>query len=691
MVGSHVAKLSAGASPGLDGIPIPFLKYACLPLERGRRVDYINVLVPLIARMFRVFLSKARIPKVWKVAKLSPLHKKGAMSNPGNYRMIAVSGVMYRIYANVLKDLVTDWCVQRRKVPDTQFGFYPGRSTLHPLFILRHLKHAAKKLKPQQSPRLHAAFIDFSQAYDTVPRLQLWDHLQRIAMPALLLHAIKEMYQDDEYILMDGDKRARVHPTNGVKQGCPLSPLLFSLYINDMGRHISEGIKGALIGDGVNGVPYMLYADDLSLTTNDPGEMQVMLNRLWAYAAKKGLTVNTSKSEVVHFNSRPCSSLPTFMYGDVALPEKEQFKYLGMLVDKHMNLKVSEEFAVRPYMAAQQRIKKFVHEHGLRNKPHALIWLSKVYGIPAGMYACQVWGTEYLREGSEFKSQLQKRQLCSLRRFLGVKSSATNWPVLRECGQEPLQFYWFRATVKFFNSMLDSNSETLQRVLKADLHLATREESCWSAHVSTAFNGMRHEDMFKQKMLSASKIPMQDFLGDLRYRQQKIWREADAMSPRGVNRKAVTYHHWCGRPLNQTARTPFCVPTYLFKDLDKGVMRNVSRFRLRAHCLKVESCKWLGGSNICDKCECAEVQDEKHVLFYCNCLEMCELRRKYKDLFIDLFKPLHIFAQLPNTDFIPFLASYHVLTDPEINTFLNQDSYRFSKFLSELVSIFDAG
>eukprot|EP00983_Pelagomonas_calceolata_P010173 331176-Pelagomonas_calceolata.AAC.1 len=70
-----------------------------------------------------------------------------------------------------------------------------------------------------------------------------------------------------------------------------------------------------------------------------------------------------------------------------------------------MNLKVSEEHAVRPYMAAQQRIKEFVHEHYLRNRPRALIWLSKVYGIPAGMYACQVRGTEHLREGSEFKNQ----------------------------------------------------------------------------------------------------------------------------------------------------------------------------------------------------------------------------------------------------------------------------------------------
>eukprot|EP00983_Pelagomonas_calceolata_P067917 1149681-Pelagomonas_calceolata.AAC.2 len=84
-------------------------------------------------------------------------------------------------------------------------------------------------------------------------------------MPAPLLWAIKEIHPDDDYILIDGDKRARVHPTNEVRQGCPLSPLLFTsmtwaeifpIYINDMG---SEGIRGAMTGGKVHGVSYMLY------------------------------------------------------------------------------------------------------------------------------------------------------------------------------------------------------------------------------------------------------------------------------------------------------------------------------------------------------------------------------------------------------------------------------------------------
>ena len=63
---------------------------------------------------------------------------------------------------------------------------------------------------------------------------------------------------------------------------------------------------------------------------------------------------------------------------------------------------------------------------------------------------------------------------------------------------------------------------------------------------------------------------------------------------------------------------------------------------------------------------------------------------RYKDFFEVMFKILHAFAP-SSSEFIPFLACHHSITDFEINAFLNQDSYRLLKFVSDLVSTLDTG
>ena len=77
----------------------------------------------------------------------------------------------------------------------------------------------------------------------------------------------------------------------------------------------------------------------------------------------------------------------------------------------------------------------------------------------------------FLQAGREFSSPLSTLHLHFLKGTLGVKQSTTNWAVLQECGHEPLQFYWFPSAVKLFNSMLNTNSVTLRRVVQADLNL----------------------------------------------------------------------------------------------------------------------------------------------------------------------------------------------------------------------------
>jgi len=105
------------------------------------------VLVPHIAALFKLLIAKADIPTSWKEGKLTPIHIKWPLTQPGNYRMIVISGTLYRLYANLLHSMIQDWCIQHNKIPDTQYIYYPGGSNLQPLFILRHLKHAAQKCK----------------------------------------------------------------------------------------------------------------------------------------------------------------------------------------------------------------------------------------------------------------------------------------------------------------------------------------------------------------------------------------------------------------------------------------------------------------------------------------------------------------------------------------------------------------
>jgi hypothetical protein len=681
LVAAQIGKMNGRASPGFDCVAAPFIKYATVVRPRviGRGTERVNVLVPYIARLFKLLYDKARIPECWKQAKLTPLYKKGPLLEPNSYRMLAVSGTMYRLYANVIRSVVTDWCVASNKIPDTQFGFYPGRNTLQPIYILRHLQHAASTLKPGRSSRLHTAFIDFRQAYDTIPRQALWQHLQRTCMPTPFLSIIKNMYDADEYILKDGEKTARVKPDRGVKQGCPLSPLLFSLYVNDIDE-IAERVQGAVTGTAGFHVTHMLYADDLTLLANDPHALQAMLNRLHAYAQRKHLIINTAKSEVVHFNSSG-SDLPVFRVGGVPLAHKESVKYLGMMFHKRMSMTKSSEHAAGPFMASAFRVRQFVREHSLANRPYVSLWLGKTYVVPAGMYAGQVWGTGFIKAGKEFASDLQVRHMSFLKGTLGVKRTTTNWAVLRECGHEPLQFYWFRSIVKMYNSMLGSNSETLRRVLKADLNIQSREPSCWTAQVLDAFQGLRRCDSFVQAVRQGSPIRIQEFTDDLRHRLRAVWRDVEGVNPRETYNKLASYQSLFAVPFHHNERAPACLPRHMHLDLPQHVVRNVSRFRLRAHKLKVETATWdTRNSLMCDRCSCDEIQDEAHALLMCRDTDVCTLRRKYAPLFDCL-----------SANFSLEQPYFHQVSAQVVRDFLLQHNNKLYFFISQLMDIMMAG
>ncbi|KAJ9512665.1 hypothetical protein QJQ45_018819, partial [Haematococcus lacustris] len=176
IVQAQLRELNNDTAPGLDGVPAPFIKHA-RTVEEGVTT---YLLLPLLATWFHSMMRTGCIPAAWKVARISPLFKDTDPTDPNKYRMLAVSSVLYRLYANVLRHVLTAWCMTHKVLPAEQFGFIPGRSTMQPTFILRHLVHAQKASADAKHRKLYTAFIDFKQAYDHIPRQQLWEHLRRL-------------------------------------------------------------------------------------------------------------------------------------------------------------------------------------------------------------------------------------------------------------------------------------------------------------------------------------------------------------------------------------------------------------------------------------------------------------------------------------------------------------------------------
>ena len=108
-----------------------------------------------------------------------------------------------------------------------------------------------------------------------------------------------------------------------------------------------------------------------------------------------------------------------------------------------------------------------------------------------------------------------------------MSKGCSNWAVLREAGQLPLQFYWFRAVMRFWNDMVGSNSSVLKNVMKADVQLSRGDQTrphgrgrqackrCWSYEVKQALNGIANCEQYQACIDRKEIVNLRDFQKDL--------------------------------------------------------------------------------------------------------------------------------------------------------------------------------
>ena len=252
-------KLHSGRAPGPDGLRAEFLKQAFVmeTVDDGPPVKR-HVLLPVLFDLYQALFSSGEFVRKWSMATLSPIFKKGDAANLDNYRAIAVGSVLGKLYAVILDTRLSVCAEKNGWRAEGQAGFRAGKSTVDHVFVLRHLIESTQKSRKV----LYCCFVDFRKAFDRVRRDYLIQRLAELGVHGRMLQAIIQMYWSVPLVpKLHGTVGDAIPSTCGVKQGDPLSPLLFGLFIDEFESWLRQRLPNVGVQMGRKLVQMLLYAD----------------------------------------------------------------------------------------------------------------------------------------------------------------------------------------------------------------------------------------------------------------------------------------------------------------------------------------------------------------------------------------------------------------------------------------------
>ena len=188
----------------------------------------------IVAPFLQVFIDfsfKNRIfPDNCKTAKIFPLHKKGDVKNPSNFRPISILSCFSKIYEQVLHNRLVKFLGKHNVITPTQYGFQKGISTTHA--ILDIVTNAFDNIHRKKFSGL--IFLDLQKAFDTVNHSILLSKLDHYGIRGPANRLIESFLDRKQYVCLSGCRSDLKSIKYGIAQGSKIGPLLFFIYINDL-------------------------------------------------------------------------------------------------------------------------------------------------------------------------------------------------------------------------------------------------------------------------------------------------------------------------------------------------------------------------------------------------------------------------------------------------------------------------
>ena len=385
----------------------------------------------VILRFFNLLFRSRIYPDIWNRANVSPIPKPGKdHSDPANYRPIAVSSCIGRLYERILALRFQTLAHDREWFKNWQCGFQINKCTDDLLTLFLNDAYAALDL----GSHTDAIFTDFSKAYDTVWHDGLIYKLKhQVGIDGNLLHAVIAFLRGREIrvVLKNGTsswKRVLV----GLPQGSGLSPILYILFTNDYAIPASIN-KFVRIG---------LFADDTAIWTIPAQKDWIRVKKLqraltdfndWCCFWK--LKLNPKKCKSLRITK--CAEDAYEQRWRYKLPQRElervsEFKYLGLEIDQNLSFNLHMDKIAARLESLLNRL-FFIKKVGIHLDPRAVLCIYKTKGRSSIEYGAM----HYFHKDTDHR--MQRLQNRFLRFATGAKNTTPIDIMERLTKLEPLK------------------------------------------------------------------------------------------------------------------------------------------------------------------------------------------------------------------------------------------------------------
>ena len=415
-IAQAICGLKNNKSPGTDDILNEFI-IAAPDMMRSK-----------LQILFNKILSEGKIPALWKEAIIIPIYKKGKDTNTENYRGISLLNSTYKLFTGCIQARLKNWLDSNKLIPEEQAGFRTGYSTMDNIFILETL---IKKQLSKKRGKLYVFFVDFSCAFDMVNRDKLCEALGKLGVGQKFLALIRALLEGSTAKIRTANGYSDSFEINqGVRQGCKLSPLLFSTFINQLICALNEkDFGGAKIEEII--IKVLAFADDFALIARNVVEMQKMIKVLYSFAHSMGMKVNLSKSKIMVFkNGGKLSKYEKWYYGNEKIEVVRNYKYLGVWFSSNGRFLTHVQKAA---LTAKQTLGRiwniFVDLRLSALNPKMKLFNSVIKS--ALLYGAEVWGVEQFKE-------VDRVLIWFIKKLFWLKTSTPNYMIYLEFGLLPL-------------------------------------------------------------------------------------------------------------------------------------------------------------------------------------------------------------------------------------------------------------